>query len=420
MEVARQAVTTSLIHRRGIGSDWWTTAAICDLPGALDESSLRRAMGFLPDIADLGFQAVLLRPADPDVDRGLTNLSEFVSAAHDLDLRVIVRAFLTPDGGALAPDSSPPELPLSHDTAELNRRARAILATGADGVDLGPVNDEESSPDAAKNAAEFSRAVQAQLAEVELAGLELAGDSGTAILTAAILSEPRESALRHLQDDWFHHLRDDSLVGCPWDAQEIQRRVRQAYADRDPFGHVAAWRYSLPRWTSSPLIRTNSDSGWAASKAHETREMAMLLYAASLPGAVYVPFLNVGGGVKASTGKKPGLKFTFEKGREAKGRAQLAWEALNIRNDLSLADRSLAVVTGLPWANPDVAVHLTGPLMVVLNTGTKPVVVPPEHRPLLSSLGFIRTGADGSVVRQDCCTWFATAQLEPARPRAYR
>ncbi len=414
MQAPLGTVTTRLVHRReGALAPWWRDAVICDLPGSYDNKDLKRVQEMLPDIADLGFEAVLIRPANPRVDVGLTVLPDFIADAHRLGLKVIVRAFLSEDESELDPETSPPQLPLELDAESLSERATAILAAGADGVDLGPVNDETGSPDAAANSRAFTQAVQTQLAEVELAG-------ETTILTAAVLSEPRESAVRHLQEDWFHHLRDDSLVACPWDATEIQRRVSQAYWDRDPLGHTAAWRYSLPKWTSSPQARSSADYGWAKAEDSERRESAMMLYALSLPGAVYVPFLHVGGGVKTTKGRDPGLKFSFMKNSKARKLAGLADAAIGIRTRTDMGSSTLAFIDGMEWAGPDAAVQMVGSVMVVLNVGETAISVPPEHRPMLSSRS-LSTAEDGStVVKPSSCTWFHMENLAPTGPTAYR
>lgn len=409
MDQSRQAVTTCMVHRRDRNKcPWWRCAAICDLPGSLDNDDLQKVAKFLPDIADLGFQGVLIRPANPRVDKGLPWLKKFVKRAHKLGLRVLVRAFLAES--ELDAEASPPLLALEHDSEELTQRARAILRANADGVDLGLINDQAGSPDAAANFRAFTQAVQLQLAQVEMA-------SDETILTAAIIADSPETSMRHLTENWFHHLRDNELVTSPWQVDELQRRVRQVFLDRDPLGHTAAWRYSLPKWTSSPLTRNSENYGWAKSRHGDVREVAMMLYAVSLPGAVYVPFLHVGGGVKA---KKDGLKFTFGRGRMAQARASVAGEALALRNRLSLGDATLAFVDGLPWAGPDVSVHLSGPIMVVLNTGKDPVVVPSEHQAILSSRGIISSSEAGTIVRPNYCVWFRAAEPEPAKPTSYR
>lgn len=367
----------------------------------------------LPNVAELGFDAVLIRPANPRVDVGMKSLPRFVDEAHENGLRVLVRAFISDSEAELHPESSPPVLALEHDADELQNRARAILATGADGVDLGLVNDQIGCPDAAANARAFSEAMQGQLAEVELAG-------ETTILTGAILSEPRESAQRHLTEEWFHHLRDDSLVAAPWNAKEIKRRVSQAYQDRDPLGHTAAWRYSLPKWTDSPYIRSSADYGWADHSKSDQREMAMLLYTASLPGAAYIPFLHVGGGVTAKDPSEPGLVFSFEKGSRAHAHAMLSQESLLIRRKMNMGEATLAFVEGPEFCTDQTAVHLTGTIMVVLNTGKEDVVVPAEHRPLVTSKSLRISGDGGTVVRPNTCAWFQTAAFEPAGPPAYQ
>ena len=414
MQAPLGTVTTHLVHRReGALTHWSRDAVICDLPGSFDNEDLLRVQEFLPDMADLGFNAVLLRPATPRVDSGLPDLAEFVSDAHSQGLKVIVRAFLSEDEIELDPDDSPPKLPLKHDAESLAERASAILATGADGVDLGPINDELCSPDASAHYLAFTEAVQTQLAEVELAG-------DTTILTAAILSEPRESALRHLQEDWFHHLRDDSLVAAPWDAGEIQRRVRQAYSDRDPLGHTTAWRYSLPKWTSSPNARSSADFGWAKSEDSERRESAMMLYTLSLPGSIYVPFLHVGGGVKVTKGKDPGLKFSFMKNAKARRLASLAHTAIGIRTRTSMGASTLAFIDGLDWAGTDAAVHTVGNVLVVLNVGKKPTSVPAEYRPMISSRSLSSNEKGATVMEPDSCAWFHMESVTPTGPTAYR
>ncbi len=414
MDLPRQTVTTRMVHRRAkTEAPWWHSAVICDFPGAFSNEDLKRTARLLPSIADLGFDAVLIRPASPRVDVGAKFLPTFVKKAHDQGLKVIVRAFLAEDESDLGPESSPPQLTLEHDVSELHRRAQAILATDADGVDLGLVDDEAGSPDSAADARAFTEAIQGQLAEVELAG-------DTTILAAAIPSYPREAALHHLTEEWFHHLRDDSLVAAPWDAHEIKQRVKLTYADRDPLGHTAAWRYSLPKWTDSPYVRNSADYGWAKGSKSDQREMAMMLYAASLPGSVYVPFLHVGGAVTVKDRGKPGLKLSLEKGRKAKDQAILTKEALLVRRRHRLGDSTLAFLDGPGYCDANTAVHLSGDVLVVLNTGKTDVVIPAENRPLVMS-GDLRITPDGdTAVRPNSCAWFLPPTPEPVGPVAYR
>lgn len=410
METDLQTVTTNLVHLRDWTEvPWWRSAVVCDLPGSLDNEALNRVQDFLPKLAEQGFQAVLLRPANPRVELALPSLPQFVEDAHQHGLKVIVRAFLSEDEAELLPTQSPPILNLEHDGEELRQHAQAILATGADGVDLGFVNDRAGSTDSAANARAFTREVQAQLAEIEVRGDET-------ILCAAVHSEPRESALHHITEEWFHHLRDDSLVSAPWSVPELQRRIRQVYTDRDPLGHTAAWRYSLPKWTSSPLIRSSADYGWAVADDSRDREMAMMLFTLSLPGAVYLPFLHVGGSAKAARSKTPEIKFSFEKGRKAKRGAEIAGEGLYLRNALGMGDATLAFVEGLDWATPDVSVHLTGTVMVVLNAGSSAVTVPGSQRPIVSSSGPLHTSERGTTVPPSSCVWLQTSPLEPVDP----
>lgn len=413
MESTRQNVTTRLVHRRERTEiPWWRTATVCDFPGAFSDKDLRKAAKLLPAVAELGFDAVLIRPANPRVDVGMKSLPQFVQKAHDLGLKVLVRVFLSESESELGPEDAVPQLTLEHDAEELQHRAKAVLDTGADGVDLGLVNDETGSPDAAANARAFTEAVRGQLATVELAGEET-------ILAAAIVSDSREATQYHLTEEWFHHLRDDTLVGAPWDAREIQERVRQVYGDRDPLGHTAAWRYSLPKWTDSPYARSSDAYGWAAGPKSCQKEMAMMLYAASLPGAIYVPFLHVGGAVTAKDPAEPGLKFSFGKGSKAQDQANIARKALHIRKNLGLGATTLAFLEGTQFCTRKTAVQLSGSVMVVLNTGTEDILVPVENRPLVTSRGLQMTTDGATIVRPNSCAWFQTPKLAPANPVAY-
>ena len=148
--------------------------------------------------------------------------------------------------------------------------------------------------------------------------------------------------------------------------------------------------------------------------------MAMMLLTLALPGASYIPFLHVGGGVRASKGKKPKLKVSFDRGRAAQLRSRVAGEAIGLRLRLGLGEASLATVDGLEWAGRDVLVMLVGTTMVVLNTGDSPIIVPSEYGLAISSKVWPQVTAEGTKVNPESCAWFHTQPLRPDGPRAYR
>ena len=406
-------MTTNLVHRRDrTAAPWWRSSVVCDLPGSLSAADLRQMQSVLVDLAALGFTAVLVRPATFESEKSRASLGEFITAAQGLGLKVLVRVFLPREEKELEATASPPLLPLEHDTKYLQHQAQIVLDLGANGVDLGMLEEDPEGQDT-DGAQSFTAAVQELLAEVALAG-------ESTVLSAAVHREPREQVQRHLTEDWFHHLRDDSLTTASWDAAELSQRIMVAYADRDPLGQSAAWRYSLPRWSPSPLTRDSADYGWAAEANAPDREMAMLLLTLALPGAAYVPFLDVGGGVRTSKGKKPKLKVSFDRGRAAQLRSRIAAQAIAIRLRLGLGDATLASVEGLEWAGPKTLVMLSGTTMVVLNTGETAVIVPPKYTLAISSKVWPQVSNAGTEVAPNSCAWFHAPPLHPAGPRAYR
>ena len=409
------AVQTTLIHQRvKVETPWWRTAIVCDLPGSYEDDDLRRLAKILPDVADTGFNAVLLRPADPLVEESLPYLPKFVKKAHRLGLRVISRVYLLPEGQSLDPLDSPPLLELSHDAARINERVRAALDAGCDGVDLGKVEQGPETAGQSEASEVFSESVRVQLAEV-------ASTDESVILTAAFSMQPEQFYKRHLEEEWFHHMRNNAILSSPWDAQVLQKSIATTYRYHDALGHTTAWRHSLPGWSGSAGARDSEDIGWMKG-ASEQRRTAMNLYVASLPGAIYLPFLSIGGAMKVRKpkGKASRLRFSFGDGRQGRFRANTTAHALALREEQDLGHAHLAFVRGFDWAGGDVAVHLTGPVMVVLNMGQAPVFVPSEHRLMVSSSPDHHMDSSGTEVPPDTCARFMTATPEPVDPFNYR
>lgn len=411
----KSAVRTNLIRRRvTVPIPWWRDTVICDLPGSYTNDDLRRLAKLLPRLAEVGFEAVLIRPADPIVETGLPYLTKFVEKAHSVGLKVIARVFLLPEGETLDPLDSPPLLTLGHDVTALSERVRATLAAGCDGVDLGKIEERTQGEAPAVEATEtFSESVRMQLAE-------LASYDDSVILTTAFALQPKRFYMRHLTEEWFHHMRNDGLLVSPWNAEALQRVVAETYRAHDPLGHTAAWRHSLPGWSPSPAARDSEGVGWTHG-ATDDRRIAMNLFIASLPGAVYLPFLSAGGSIKAKerADKTSRLAFTFKRSRKQEFRADTIAHALHLRNALEMGHDHLAFVTGFPWANGDVAVQLTGNVMVVLNTGKQSVFVPADHRLLVSSSATSAVDSAGTEVPPDTCSWFMAAKPEPVDPLDY-
>lgn len=409
------SIRTNLIHERvTVATPWWRTATVCDVPGSYEDDDLRRLAKVLPHIAGLGFDAVLLRPADPVVEESLPYLPKFVAKAHRLGLRVISRVYLLPEGAALDPLDSPPLLDMKHDANRINERVRAALDAGCDGVDLGTVSRDANEDKDGHADQVFSESVRLQLAE-------LASFDDSFILTAAFATEPEEFYKRHLEEEWFHHMRNDAIVTSEWDATALQTTLAKIYASHDRVGHTTAWRHSLFGWSHSPAARDSEDVGWMKD-APPARRTAMNLYLASLPGAVYLPFLAVGGSVKVKErAKKPSkLRFSFAKSPIGEYQAHTITLALSLREEEDMAHSHVAFVEGFPWAGGDVAVHLTGPVMVVLNTGDETVFVPREHRLMVSSSPTTGVDSRGTQVPPDTCSWFMPAPPKPVDPFNYR
>ena len=60
---------------------WWRTTVVCDIPGLWDNEGLRRLVPILPDLAEMGFETLLLRPATPKVEDQLSFFPEFIAQA---------------------------------------------------------------------------------------------------------------------------------------------------------------------------------------------------------------------------------------------------------------------------------------------------------------------------------------------------
>lgn len=406
-------ITTTLVHSRDTGElPWWRNTVVCDLPGLHSKQSLSSLRTILRDLAEGGFEALLVRPASPQVEEDVVSLPAFVEEAHAQGLKVLVRVFLLPSGAVLSAPDTPPQLGSAKDIKRVTDRIVGALEAGADGVDLGTIDLNIRKWAPKRQQAAFSAAVQSALAQIAIT-------NESAILGAALPAFPEEEFSRHLQDDWFHHLRSSRMLEVSWNAGALQDAVIATYRAHDPLGHAVPWRHAWQKWSPSVDHSGSSEVGWAKD-APQARYGAMNFFAGSLPGSVYLPFLYAGG--SAVLGGDSGADIVLEYGQGAANayRSLLNREMLNVRKREGMGTAPLAFVSGLPWANSRVSVHLTGSVMVVLNVDSTPVTVPPEHRLLVASDGAMPAPGGGTILPAETCAWFRTAEPTPLDPGQYR
>ena len=91
----------------------------------------------------------------------------------------------------------------------------------------------------------------------------------------------------------------------------------------------------------------------------------------------------------------------------------LIQQALRTRAEHGMGTGSLAHVRGLAWAGPDCLVHMSAQVLVVFNTSDSTVIVPSEHRPLVST-GVLPTQLNSDTpLAPGQCAWFETARVRP-------
>lgn len=407
-----QTITTSLIHKRENGEiSWWQTTVICDMPGLWDNCGLRQLSELLPQIAELGFESLLIRPAGPIVEGEVSFLPDFVAAAHRVGLRVIVRVFILPEGSVLEAPDSPPLLHLEDDVALVTERIRTALESGVDGVDLGTIELPGELVGDSERSKAFSSAVNFALAE-------LAGFDDDRILTAALPAEPEEEFVRHLREDWFHHLRSSVMFDVEWRRDDMRQAITRVFSQRDSLGLSTPWRHALVRPQVAQTARTSADTGWARG-ASAQRHLAMNLFVSALPGSAYLPFLQVGGSTHYPADNRSAVEVSLGATEQDQINSQGIAQALHIRREQGLAVSPLAFIDGLPWAGDDTLVMLVGHTMVVLNMSERRISVPRSYWLIASSgeAGTIPGG--GTSMAPDTCCWFQTADLQPTDPGNY-
>lgn len=368
-------IRTEVLQRRyAKRSPWWREAVINEVPGILDDTGAKLLAECAFFIARMGFTALTFRPASMDIENDPSVLRNLITAIHRVGLKAIVRV-----SGAEYRDWTLHE-PFSafygfeSDPQTVVRRARIALENGADGIDLGRIEDMPGAPDEFEKAQGFTDLTRALLAE-------LAEFSEDHILTAEASVFNAEAYRRHFEEEWLHLLCDDRLQKVAFSAAAIEQQVREKIKIHERHGSGCAWQATLPRLNSS-LGSENYFHGSWEDGGDELRRAAMRMMVASLPGTIFMPFEFTGG------------HFTFEgahirpyppQTQVEKERIDHTTLVLRLRGQHQLATSAFALVHNLPWSNQHCLVLTAGPLMAVLNTGTTPVEVPSEHELLLRS-----------------------------------
>lgn len=368
-------IRTDVLQRRSTSKNpWWREAVINEVAGVLDEEGARLLEKCVFFIARMGFTAVLFRPAHLDLESDTSALESLIAAAHRVGLKAIVRVCGSDNREWTADCSFSAFYGFEQNSATVVRRARIALQCGADGIDLGRIENQPGSEQERERAENFTQLTRTLLAE-------LAEYSEDHILGASATVGYSDAFRRHMEEEWLHHLCDDRLQKVAFSAPAIEAEVRQNLRLHSEHGSVCAWRATLLRPNHSLGVECFYPGSWEDG-ADEQRRSAMRLQLAALPGAIYLPFGFSGG------------HFSFEganirpyppESETELARVQHTTLVLRMRAQYQLANSAFGIVNNLPWATGDCLVLTAGPLMVVLNTGAESVFVPGEHELLVRS-----------------------------------
>lgn len=356
-------VVTTIVHAAQKGSSpWWRSPAICTVPVRVDHQIVDYLSEGAITFARVGVDAILLSPT-PQVIWGVNpQLHSLVQCFHRVGVKVIVNL-----PGAVAQSEVLPDTVDSNDESVMTLlgRVRACVDAQVDGIDLGSLPLIHYAPHSPERH-EFMHLLRTVMAEV-------ANTDTLPILTASLPHMDDADLQDILQESWFHHLRNDTFLEIDWSALNLAEAVANTFMNRDPLGHVTAW----------PALNYSDDEAYRART----------LFALSLPGAMYF---------SAPPHQNPTASFTL-----------LMQQALRAREEHGMGTGSLAQVRGLAWAGPGCSVHLSAQVMVVFNTSDTTIVVPSEHRPLVST-GVLPAsiGVDTPLAPGECA-WFETARVQP-------
>lgn len=371
------AVTTRLVHRAARGQqEWWRSAVVY-----VNEPPLLGAVATLDDVAErvaqlkwvsrLGVQAIrigcppLPGEAGEDVIAGVDDL---LARARRTGLRVTLRI-----------DPRDPR-----DDA----CARFWLARGADGLDLGPVEDADPVSHARY------RELHALLAEHARAE--------DPILSTRLSPASQARAAEMLHEDWLHHLVDAELLHVT-KPSDFTTAVTESFRIRDALGTAGAWLVPDVDETGSPELA-----------------LAAAIVILAMPGAVYLrQGIEVGLPVKTSPQRDPErIVRAAELMEEQRGVPGSSFHtiraALRLRSDHRLGLAPLAWVEELDGpVPPHVLAFLSGEMLIMANLGDDDVALPHGREVLLSS-GPMNPGEGGTLsLPPSTAAW---VWLEPAPP----
>lgn len=377
---------------------WWHHTVVCDFAGSNGPSEIQNMKSLVYNIVRMGFRAVALRPDDSLYDGDAAILRDLFSSLHRQGIKVIVRMPL--DGAQLTGQGS-----LAHNDATI-RRLRCAVEAGADGIDINVLDAPHGLRDSHE---ELNLTALIQSLQVELADV-----NPHAILIAESRCEDSQQVHHHIEEHWFHHLRDNALMYAGWSAASLRERVTAAFKQRDPLGHIAAWSWSMLQHrvhTEEPVTAVPAPcESWDKDDVYP-RQGAMALFMLSLPGACYLPFALMGGRVVRSAGM---WRRLWGAEKDSAAEARILRTALRLREERAMATGSFAWVDNLAWAGADVSVHVTAGMTVVLNTSDVDVIVPAEHHCVVFSAGEPSVDEDGTLLPPNTCAWFDTARIRPA------
>ncbi len=328
---------------------------------------------------ELGFDTALLSPAVSLFTADLHALTAFVARGHAAGARVLLRL---PD--RVFEGLSGAGLDVAARRAAVLVLVRAAVEAGADGIDLHAHaaclhGEGEAGTRARERFSELVRLVEAEAESAE---------EGPLIVTAAIEDADPVEVRSHLEEEWFHHLREDALRAAPFRADLIEEALSESLGVRDRLGAITAWSLPLP-------------------EASDARGLGRMLHALSLPGAIRALGALPGAGASRAGAIDPTAEVVGPDALETVRRA------LEIRSGTGLGTGSLGLVHGLPWCGEGVSVHLNGPIMVVLNASDAPVAVPRTAALLVSSSPTESTPEGDVLVPASACAWFETPRIRP-------
>lgn len=379
--------TTTLIHLPSDGPlEWWRDALVYEIAAPqLVPDAVLQARSMLDHVASLGMTAVLVRPSGLSPAEMDTRLAALITQAHGMGLKVIVRisGAMGPVTGSHAREANPVTVGREEIAEGLVARAGAVLDAGADGLDLGTIVPPEvtDETDLTRLSGYFAR-LQVLLADHVVDG----------VIGADVSASYPETLRHHLQEDWLHHLRDDSLVMTQWSAESIAQQIAHSLDEHDRFGAPPVWRY-LPSYRVLDSTDPGDGTRWFEGSAEDLRRRSIALTALTLalPGAVY---LRQGDEVAIPDRDRPEGALALAdlvydraavQGAEFGSPLATVRHAVLMRGEHSLATGPLAFVRGLPWCPDGALAMLARDLLVVVNTTDAPLDLPEHAEVVLAS-----------------------------------